>query len=214
MDLKTLTAQHRPQTGSKYTRKLRKTGKVPGIVYGHGEDPVPFVIDYHDLSVELQHGQRLLSLDLQGQVQSFLVKDVQFDHLGSEMLHIDLARVDLNEIVTVQVALELRGVPRGAAEGGVLEQILADLEIQCLASSIPNEIRASVAGLHVGESLTVGQLELPEGVKTKVDPATVIATVRVVAEELAPAVVETTEEVEPEVITKRKVEEGEEPQEK
>lgn len=214
MQAKTLPAQARSNIGSKYTRRLRKTGLIPGVIYGHGEAPVSFAIDRHDLSVELQHGQRLLSLDLQGQVQSYLVKEVQFNHLGSEMLHIDLARVNLDELVTVAVAIELRGAPKGVGEGGVLEQIITEIEVQCLASNIPNNIRVSAAHLNVGESLTVGQLELPPGVKTKVDPSAVIATVRVVAEEIAPAVTEAAEAVEPEVITKRKTEEEEEPQEK
>ena len=209
METKTLEAERRSNTGTNCTRKLRQTNRVPGVIYGDGADGIPFSVPRHDLEVELLHGQRVLSLNLDGKTQSYLIKDIQYNHLGKEFLHIDLASVDLNETVTVKVSVELRGTPKGASEGGVLDQVLNELEVQCLASDIPGEIRASVAKLDVQESLTVADLELPEGVKTTRDPGDIVATVRVVAEEVEPTATEEEEPAAPEVITKGKVEEEE-----
>ncbi len=214
METKTLEAQRRSSMGTKHTRKLRRTDHVPGIIYGDGEGTVPFSVPRHDLEVELLHGQRVLSLNLDGKTQSYLIKDIQYDHLGKEFLHIDLAAVDLNETVTLKVSIELRGTPKGAAEGGVLDQVLNELEVQCLASSIPSKIRANVAKLDVNDSLCVGDLELPEGVETTHQPGDIVATIRVVAEEAEPAATEEEEPAAPEVISKGKVEEEEEKTEK
>ena len=209
METKTLEAERRSNTGTNCTRKLRQTNRVPGVIYGDGADGIPFSVPRHDLEVELLHGQRVLSLNLDGKTQSYLIKDIQYNHLGKEFLHIDLASVDLNETVSVKVSVELRGTPKGASEGGVLDQVLNELEVQCLASDIPGEIRASVAKLDVQESLTVADLELPEGVKTTRDPGDIVATVRVVAEEAEPTATEEEAPAAPEVITKGKADEEE-----
>lgn len=211
---KTLKATRRTSLGTKHTRKLRKNDRIPGIIYGHGEPPVAFNVDRHELELEILHGHRLLTLDLEGKENSYLIKHVQYNHLGNEYLHIDLARVNLHERIKVQVAIELRGTPKGASDGGVLDQIITDLEVECLASNIPSGIKANVAALEVNESLTVGDLELPDGVTATADAGDTVATVRVIAEVASPE--ETTEETEPaspEVITKGKAPEEEESKE-
>ena len=161
MERNTLEAQRRTATGTKHARLLRQEQRVPGIIYGPKQDPVPFCVDRHDLEVELLHGQRVLSLNLEGQTHAYLIREVQYDHLGSEFLHLDLSPINLDEKVTLKVAVELRGTPKGATEGGVLDQNLNEIEIECLASDIPTAIKASVASLDVNESLTVGDLKLP-----------------------------------------------------
>ncbi|MCG3137595.1 MAG: General stress protein CTC [Phycisphaerae bacterium] len=208
METRTLKIEHRAQHGTKYTRTLRRTGRLPGIIYGHGEAPLSFSIDRHELVMELLHGQRLLSLDLDGQPQSYLIKEVQMNHLGNEPIHLDLTRVDLTERVKVAVALVLKGIPKGAADGGVLDQQLNELQVECLVLAIPEDIRVSVTGLGVDDVLYVRDLAAPEGVKILNDPEAIVAAVRVVAEDTTPAVgTPEATSTEPEIIAKGKIEE-------
>jgi large subunit ribosomal protein L25 len=205
-----LKALDRKETGSKRVRHVRDAGRVPGIVYGHGESPLPISLDRHDLLTALAHGERLLELELTGGMQNVLIKDLQYDALGGTLLHIDLARVDLDERVQVTVPVVLRGTPAGATEGGVLTQITAQVVIECTVRSMPEEIRHSVAEMKVGDVLRLKDLTLPEGAVLKADGETIVATVTVVAEEeVAP-----TEEgpAQPEVIGEKKEEEGAEGQ--
>lgn len=205
METKTLEIQRRENTGTTHARKLRQAGRVPGIIYaGKDAATVPFSVDYHDLEVELLHGQRVLSLSLDGKTQSYLIKELQYNHLGNEYEHIDLASVKLDETVTLKVAIELKGTPKAAAEGRVLDQVLNEVEIECLAAEIPSVLRASVADLAEDASLTIADLDLPDGVTAKQDASDVVATFRTVAEEAEPTETEQEEATAPEVITKGK----------
>jgi len=206
-----LKAEKRGQAGSRCSRNLRKQGLVPAIIYGHKSEPVAIQLNYHDLALELQHHHRLLNVELDGAQEKLLVKDVQYDHLYNKIIHIDLTRVDIDERVQVTVEVELRGTAVGVSEGGVLEQVNTDIELECLVTAIPESVRALVSEMKIGDTLTAGDLELPAGAKLISDPTTAIATISVVAEE--PEEVEEAEaaegEAEPEVITK-KDEEGKE----
>src|SRR5690349_13770510 len=127
-----VTAKPRPELGSRRNKRLRDAGFVPGVIYGHKEAVVPVTLPKKELVGHLNHGTHVFNLAMDGKNETVLVKDVQFDHLGIEVLHVDFARVDLNERVEVTVPLILKGEPKGEKEGGVLQQILADLEIECL----------------------------------------------------------------------------------
>ncbi|MFQ5414728.1 MAG: 50S ribosomal protein L25, partial [Phycisphaerae bacterium] len=115
---------------------------------------------------------------LDGVARSYLIKSVQYDHLGHEPIHVDLARVDMDERVTVNVGIELRGVPKGVSEGGVLDQQIADIEISCRVTDIPETLHPVVTALGLGESLLVKDLELPPGVTALAEPDARVATVR------------------------------------
>ncbi|MBN2375624.1 MAG: 50S ribosomal protein L25 [Sedimentisphaerales bacterium] len=205
-----LKAEKREQAGSRYSRKLRKQGLVPAIIYGHKTEPVAIQLNYHDLALELQHHHRLLDVELDGAQEKLLVKDVQHDYLGDKVIHVDLTRVNIDERVQVTVEVELRGTPVGVSEGGVLDQINTDIELECLVTAIPESVRALVSDLKIGETLVAGDLELPAGAKLISDPTTAIATVSVVAEEAEEAEeAEVAEgEVEPEIIAKKAEEAG------
>ncbi len=206
-ETRTLKATRRNTVGTRVCRSLRSQGQLPGIIYGHGKETIPFVIERHNLEVELQHGHRLLSLALEGTEESYLIKEVQYDHLGIKPVHLDLARVRLDEKVEVSVPLFLRGTPKGASEGGVLTQVLNALKVECLASNIPDEIRGSVTELNVGDELIVSQIVVPEGVRILNKPDDLVAILRIVAEEAPPTEVTEAVPTEPEVIAKGKVEE-------
>jgi len=195
-----LTAKVRGELGSRKNKRLRDAGFVPGVIYGHKEDVVPVTLPKRELVGYLDHGAHLFALALDGKNENVLVKDVQYDHLGIEVLHVDFARVDLNERVEVTIPLLLRGEPKGAAEGGVLQQVVADLEIECLVTQIPSEIRYNVSEMKLNDVLHVKDLQLPEGVRALQDEDLIVATVKEIVE-AAPAEAEAGA-AEPEVIGK------------
>ena len=207
-----LKAEKRQNSGTAATRRLRLQGRVPAIVYGHQQEPLAVHLDYHDLWLEVQHRHQLLDVELDGKTEKLLIKDLQYNHLYSKIIHVDLTRVDLDERVTVTVPIDLRGTPAGLSEGGVLDQMLADLELECAVTSIPENIRVMVNELNVGETIYARDLELPEGSTLSTDPDAPVVTVRVLAEEVEEAPAEGEAE-EPEIIAREKDEDqAEEPQ--
>ncbi len=205
-----LKAEGRDKTGTREARRLRSRGKVPVIIYGHKQEPVSAALNYHDLALELQHHHRLLGVELNGKTEQFLVKDVQYDYLGDTIIHVDLARVNLDERVQVMVEVVLKGIPEGVHEGGVLAQLLTEVELECKVTSIPEQVRANIVHLKAGESLTAGELELPEMVSLVSDAKAPVAIVRVKSEEAAEEAVEEAEApetAEPEMIAREKTEE-------
>jgi len=200
-----VSAKSRSQLGSRANKRLRDQGFVPGVIYGHKEAVVPVTLVKKELTGHLGHGAHLFDLALEGKSEKVLVKEVQYDHLGIEVIHVDFARVSLDEKVEITVALELKGTPKGEAEGGVLQQIISELEIECLVTDIPEVIRHNVSDLAKDAVLHIKDLTLPKGVRLLQDPDLIVATVREIAEETAPEAAEGT--AEPEVIGRKAGEE-------
>jgi large subunit ribosomal protein L25 len=203
-----VTTEPRPQLGSRANKRLRDSGKLPGVIYGHKEAVVPITLPKKEVVNHLERGTHLFALMVGGKSENVLVKDVQYDHLGLEVLHVDFARVDLNERVEVTVPLELKGEPKGEEEGGVLQQIVAELEIECLVTDIPHSIIHNVSDMALDSVLHIKDLKLPAGVKAMQDEDLIVATVKEIVEEAPTEAVE-GESAEPEIIGK-KPEEGEE----
>lgn len=193
MEIATLKGEPRTGTGTRLTRKLRAMDRLPAIIYGHGEPPESISFSQHDVEVALGHGVRMLAVELGSTTNQYLIKEVQYDHLGATPIHLDLARVDMDERVTVRVGIELRGVPKGISAGGLLDQLLPELEISCRVADIPHTLHPLVNELDLEESLLVKDLELPPGVVAVTDPEERVATVRTLATAREP---EVTEEVE------------------
>lgn len=208
--MEALKAVIRKDLGSHQTRKVRAAGLVPGIIYGHGLEPVPFALSAKDLFRLIKNGERVVEMDLDGKTEHYLVRAVQYDAFGDKAIHVDFARVRLDETVTVTVPIVLRGTPAGATEGGTLIPGLGQVEVECLVIKIPDEIRVRLNELKVGEFIRVKDLPPMEGVTILADPETMIAGCQMLAEEAAPAPVEGEEAVAPEIIGKGKKEEGEE----
>ena len=181
METMTLACESRSDLGTRATRQLRKTGRLPVVAYGHGEAPETFSLVQHDVEVALAHGIRMMKLDVGGKVQLFLIKDVQYDHFDHLPIHMDLTRVDLNERVTVRVGIELKGVPKGIADGGILDQLMPDIEVECLVTDIPDTLHPVVAELGVGDFLLVKDLVLPTGVTATADGEDRVAMVKILA---------------------------------
>lgn len=194
-----ITAKARPELGSRANKRLREQGLLPGVVYGHKEAVVPVTLPKKEVVNHLEHGTHLFDLQLDGKSEKVLVKEVQYDHLGLEVLHVDFARVSLDEKVEVTVPLELKGTPKGESQGAKLLQIVADLHVECLVTEIPDAIRHNVSDMEKDTVLHVSDLKLPPGVKVLLSGDVLLATVREFVEHASTDVV-----AEPEVIGKKK----------
>jgi large subunit ribosomal protein L25 len=210
-----LKAEIREQTGSKKVQKVRRDGKIPAIVYGHKQDPLAISLDAHNFVEGLHHGHRLVDIQIDKKKEKAIVKDLQYDHLGRNIIHVDLMRVDVTETVRVVVPIELKGTAAGTHEGGIIEEHADHLEIECKVVDIPETIVVSVKDVHVGGALHASEIELPDGIKLISSPDTLLVTCHTVA------AAKTTEELEeeipvaPEVIGEVKEPEAEEaPEEK
>lgn len=188
-----LKAEVREDTGSRAVRKIRQSGKIPAIVYGHKQEPVAISLDAHDFVEGLHHGHRLMDIQVNRKKEKMIVKELQYDYLGKHIIHVDLMRVDISESVKVTVPIELKGTAAGAHEGGIIEEHADHLEIECKATDIPEKITVSVKDVHVGGALHAGEIELPSGIKLISSPEMLLVTCHLVA------AAKTTEEIEEEM---------------
>jgi large subunit ribosomal protein L25 len=207
----TLVAQKRQPNGSRVARRLRKAGKVPGVLYGHKEETIALEVPADELTWAVRHGARVIDLQADGKTEKALIRDIQFDHLGMEILHVDFTRVSADERIQLEVRLEIRGTAPGVTAGGLLEQQLHTIEIECLALSVPESIRVNVNTLQIGEALHVRDLKLPEGVVALTDPDAIVVQVAapLVEPEAEAAAAPAAEQAEPEVIGRQAKEEEE-----
>ncbi len=208
-----LSAESRPRTGSRAAEKVRKQGRIPAIVYGHKKEPVAISLDAHDFVEELHHGRRLMDVQLDKKPQKVIVKEVQYDHLGKNVIHADLMRVDVTETVTVAVPIELKGTAKGTEHSGVVEQHSNRLEVQCKVTDIPDSIVISIKDLDVGGTLHARDITLPPEVRLVSDPEMLIVGCSLVAAAKTTEEVEAEAPVAPEVIgeaERAKEKEGEE----
>lgn len=203
-----VSARQRSELGSRANKRLRDQGYVPGVIYGHKEAVIPVTLVKKELTGHLNHGAHLFDLALDGKSEKVLVKEVQYDHLGIEVIHVDFARVSLDEKVELTVPLELKGTPKGEAEGAVLQQIVSELEIECLVTDIPEAIRHNVSEMGKDSVLHVKDLTLPPGVRALQDEDLIVATVREILEQEPTEAVAEVAAGEPEVIGRKPEEEA------
>ena len=150
---------------------------MPAVLYGHGQANENLAIPIADLRLLLRHHGKMVQL--RGAVDATaLVSEMQWDPLGIEVIHLDLIRVDLKEKVEVSVSIRTHGEPIGVQEGGMFLQNLHEVDIRCPAGSIPDYVTLEIAGLHLGEHLLAGDLELPEGAELLTNASTVAANRR------------------------------------
>jgi large subunit ribosomal protein L25 len=205
-----LVTQPRQGRGSQAARQLRRKGLVPAVLYGHKEETLSVALPADEVEKAIRHGVRVVDLKADGKEGKALIRDVQWDHLGKELLHVDFTRVAADERIVVTVPLEIRGVAPGVNAGGTLDQPIHTLSVECLAISIPESIRVNVGELQIGSAIHVRDLVLPPGVKVMSDPDAIVVHVTTkVTEPEAPVAAEAPEQAEPEVIGRQKVEEEE-----
>jgi large subunit ribosomal protein L25 len=174
-----LAVEPREVEGSRAARRLRRAGNVPGILYGGGEDPVPFAVDARLLRNTLAHAGAVLELSIGGAGPTpVVIKESTHHPVTGEIIHIDMLRVRLDVAINATVVLDLVGgedAP-GVKEGGVLEQITREVTIEALPGDIPDTIQHDVSELQIGDTVTLEAVTAPRGVTLIDDPETVVAT--------------------------------------
>ncbi len=223
----TIKVEKRDKTGKNANRQLRALGAVPAVVYGDKKDPVPITIDRKKVIELLKKGggeNAVFKLELAGTKASrhAMIRDLQVDPISRRIIHIDFQRIDLKEKVRVEVPIHLIGEPTGVKnEGGVLDFITREVEVECLPNDIPPALEIDVSALAIGDHVEAKDLALPKNVELLEEPERVIVSVshsRVAAEieeleaegEAADELLIEAKAEEPEVIGKGKEAEDEE----
>jgi large subunit ribosomal protein L25 len=164
----TLNVKRREKLGTANNRRLRKVGSVPAILYGHGEANVSLTVPAADVLAVVRHGGKLVKL-VGDAGDNALIRAVQWDTWGKKVLHLDLLRVSEKDRVTTKVTVELKGTAVGTTEGGVVEHVLHEVEIDCPAMSIPDKLVLGIADLHLDAALYAKDVPLPAGAKMVTD---------------------------------------------
>ncbi len=185
-EVPTIQASTRDKIGSRYSKRLRAAGRLPAVIYGHGSEPLSVHVDEKITVGALKRGLHVINLEIEGKgAETCLVKDLQFGHMGDDVIHMDLTRVNLDELVTVTVSFEFYGAPDAAKKSGVvIVNELNDIQVNCKVRDIPEHIRIDLTTMH-GDTFTAGDLKLPTGVTLANDPHAVIVRVQIVKEEAA-----------------------------
>ncbi|HEY2771552.1 MAG TPA: 50S ribosomal protein L25 [Solirubrobacteraceae bacterium] len=174
-----LSVAKRDPDGSRAARRLRRAGNVPGIVYGGGEDAIPFEVDARVLRNVLAHAGAVVDLSIDGAAATPVVLKDEVRHpVTGATTHVDLLRVRLDVAIQSTVALELVGADDapGAKEGGVLEHVTREVNIEALPTDIPDSVQYDVSGMQINDTVTLESIRPPQGVTLLDDPETVIAT--------------------------------------
>ena len=168
-----LVVEVREPGGKLSNRRLRKSGTIPVVLYGHGEEVMCLGASARDLGAIINQGRHMVALT--GAVdETAFIREVQWDTWGENVLHVDFTRVSADEKVKVHLSIEIRGEAPGTKSGGAVEHLIHNIEIECPAASIPEKIRISVNALELDDTITVADLELPEGATVLGKPDAVV----------------------------------------
>ncbi len=212
-----LKAQNRDKTGSRYCQRIRAKGQLPAVVYGHKQEPVSIALDFKEAVSHITKGEKVFRLGFDGAKDSeggqvVLLKELQFDHLGTNIVHADFARVDLNERIRTRVPIHLIGEAKGLkTAGAILMHPTNEVVVECLVTELPEFLEVAIDDLDVDQQITAAQVKLPgANVKMITDSHAIVAQI-VIQQEIVVGEAATTEAGpgEPEVLTAKKVE-GEE----
>ncbi len=195
-----LNTEEKTTIGSRSSRRLRRDGKVPGVLYGLGQDPEIFSVDYGDLRGALTTDaglNALIQLSVNGTNQLSILKSLQRHPVKDEVIHVDFVRVDPNQELAVEVPIILEGVAKKVTDqNGMVDQTMFSLSVLSLPDSIPNELTADVSELEINDAIRVSDVVLPEGVRTEVDPEEAIAVGTVTRSTMESMAAEEASEVE------------------
>ena len=177
-----LEVLERESAGSRASKRLRKQGLIPGVLYGRGKEPRAIAVPERDFRSALggPHGHHaILDVMLAGQKTSHasILKDYQLDPIRGRMIHFDLHEVRLDELIQAQVAIELVGESPGARQGGVLSALVREVTVEALPLEVPDKLELDLGETEIGSTLRVGDLVAPDGVTILDDPDTVVVTV-------------------------------------
>lgn len=211
-EIPTLDVTRRGKIGTRYAKREREQGLIPAVIYGHKLDPVHVTLHGKTFTELLHHEVHIIDVKLDGKSEHTLIKAVQWDTFGREIVHIDLERVDLSETVEVEVELLLIGEPKALKEAGtVLDHPTTMVTISCRADAIPSHLEHDITDLPAGEPLTVADLTPPAGIKIVMPADQLICQIAgvKVSESVSDAIdsgAEDSATTEPQVISKGKEE--------
>lgn len=202
-------AKGRTEIGSRAMKKLRAAGRLPANIYGHKKANRLVSLDAKEIIHFIQAGHRFLTVEVDGNEESGMLKDVQYSSHGTEVIHVDIARVDIHEKITMPVRIETLGIPKGIAAGGNLDFSRREVLIEGAASAIPEKIEVNIEGLELGQVLRIKDLKPIPECRYVEDPEQVVAAILLKKLEEVPAAAVAPAATEPELIKKEKEEEGE-----
>lgn len=213
MAMLTLKSARRSESGKGVARKLRAEGRIPAVYYGRGEASIPLAInlrELQDLFDQAEGANVIVDLKITGgasQDLKALIREVQRDPVGGNILHVDLQHISLTERITVEVPVVLVGTPVGVKDsGGILEHLLREVEVECLPADIPARLEVDVSGLQIGDTLHVSDIRAERAtIKTEADRGIATVVPPTILEEVKPA--EEAAPVEPELVKEKKEEE-------
>ena len=187
----TLSAALRTDTGKGAARALRREGRIPGIIYGHGREPQPLTVDAKELGRLLEHvtESSVIELAIDGKPSKTLIREVQRHPFKKQFVHVDFQELVAGESIVVRVPLVFRGIAEGVRVGkGIMDTVMRELEVECDPSNIPDHIDVDVTNMVIGHALHVGEIPLPAGVTVLDDPESAVVIVAAPkATELTPA---------------------------
>lgn len=214
----TIKAEKRESFGKNANRRLRKEGKIPAVLYGEGTLNVPLTLMKKDIVMILksESGENtIFKVMFDSKAQDAMIKELQVDPISDKLIHADLIHISMDKAIRVAAPFLLQGEPVGVkTEGGFVDFMTREVEIECLPKDIPENIKVDISGLHLHQSLKIGDVAAPEGVKFMTDPGTVVVIIGVPHKEevevkpVEEAVV--AEPTEPEVIKKERAKEEKE----
>ncbi|MGM0445033.1 MAG: 50S ribosomal protein L25/general stress protein Ctc [Bacillota bacterium] len=209
-----IEVEKRDETGKGVARRLRRNGLIPGVVYGKHREAQALTVNPLDLRGKI-HSNAIIDLTIDGEQETVMIKDFQKDVIKDELIHVDFQQISMDETISITVPIKLVGEAPGVREGGVLQQLMREVDIEVLPTNIPDEIELDISELTLSDSLEVGDLEVPEEVTLVNSLEDVIVTVVAPSEEIEEEEEEELEEefIEPEVIGEEEEEEGEEGEE-
>jgi large subunit ribosomal protein L25 len=178
MEQKTLSAVERKRLGKGESGRLRRNGKIPGIIYGHTQ-PKPIAVDEREFNTKFHHisESTIIELQVDDHAHEVLIRDFQEDVVSGRVTHIDFYEVEKGKLLRTNVSVSLKGAAVGVREGGVLEFFVHEIEVECLPKNLPEHIEVEVSDLALGHSIHVRQMAIPDGVRVLNSPDQVVCTV-------------------------------------
>jgi large subunit ribosomal protein L25 len=206
-----LSASARRDVGKGVARTLRRTGQIPGVIYGHHRDPQPLAIserDFDRLQQTVAIESTVIELSVDGRTSRTLIREIQRHPFKRQVLHVDFQELVAGEKVTVRIPIHLIGTAAGLKDGGIMDQVMRELEIEVDPANIPPHVDVDVSAMVIGDSIHLNEIKLPEGVTVLDDAESTVAVLGAPRAETPAAGVEAVAEaVEPEVIGREPTEE-------
>ena len=208
-----IEVEPREETGKGAARKLRREGRIPGVIYGSDREPQPLIVDPRDIEKKVNNNV-IFDLEITGEEEKeevAMIKEFQRDVIKGNLIHVDFQKISMDEKISVSVPIRIEGTSFGVKEGGVLQQLMREIDIEALPGDVPDGVALDITELDVGDSLQVEDLDVADSVEILNSPDDVIVTVVTPSEEIEEEVEEELEEefIEPEVIGEEEDEEVE-----